>query len=167
MPRIAHVCSILFGYALVGLSLVVVVETLGRKLIGFSLQGADELGGYVLAVGSTVAFTVTLIERGHIRIDIFRHLLPHQVMAAVDWLAAFLMFCFSALLAGVCLQVLRETIEYGSVAPSPWATPPRIPSGPLVCCDGALLLDRALVCAGCHDPPRRVALQGPWVRVVA
>lgn len=123
MRRLAHFCSILFGYLLIGLSLVVVIETFGRKLIGFSLQGADELGGYVLAVGSTLAFTVALIERAHIRIDILRGLPPRTVLAVIDWLSTVLMFCFSALLAWVCLQVLRETIEYGSVAPSPWGTP--------------------------------------------
>jgi TRAP-type C4-dicarboxylate transport system permease small subunit len=123
VARIVHLCSIVFGYALIALSFVVVVETLGRKLIGFSLQGADELGGYVLAIGSSIAFSVALIERGHIRIDISRRWLSRRVAAAADWVAAVLMFCFAALLAWVCLQVLRETIDYGSVAPSPWATP--------------------------------------------
>lgn len=123
MTRLTHVSSIIFGYLLVILSLVVVVETLGRKLFGFSLQGADELGGYVLAIASTLAFTIALLERGHIRIDIVRHVLPIPIEAALDWLAAMLMFSFSALLTWTCVQVLRETIEYGSVAPSPWATP--------------------------------------------
>jgi len=123
MGRLTHLCSVVFGYLLIGLSLVVVVETLGRKLAGFSLQGADELGGYVFAVSSTLAFTVALIERGHIRIDLLRNVLPRGIEALIDWLAAVLMLCFSALLAWACLQVLRETIEYGSVAPSPWGTP--------------------------------------------
>ena len=123
MSRVAHLCSIVFGYGLIVLSVVVVVETFGRKLAGFSLQGADELGGYILAVGSTLAFTIALIERGHVRIDILRGLLPRWLNATLDWLATLLMLCFSALLAWVCLQVLSETVDYGSVAPSPWATP--------------------------------------------
>ena len=41
----------IFGYIMLALAAVVTVETLGRKLFNFSLQGADELGGYALAVG--------------------------------------------------------------------------------------------------------------------
>jgi hypothetical protein len=36
-----------------------------------SLQGADELGGYALAVGSTIAFSLALMGRNHIRVDVF------------------------------------------------------------------------------------------------
>ncbi len=48
----------LFGLIFVALSVVVTVETLVRKIFNFSLQGADELGGYALAFGATIAFTL-------------------------------------------------------------------------------------------------------------
>mgnify|MGYP006194141717 CR=1 FL=1 len=51
----------LFGLIFVALSLVVAVETALRKLFNISLQGADELGGYALAVGATIAFSLALI----------------------------------------------------------------------------------------------------------
>jgi TRAP-type C4-dicarboxylate transport system permease small subunit len=123
MNSLRKTCAVIFGYLLLALSLVVVVETVGRKFLGFSLQGADELGGYVLAVASTLGFTTALIDRGHIRIDVLRSFQPRSMQAVLDWIAAVLMFGFSFLLAWTCIQVVRETIAYGSVAPSPWATP--------------------------------------------
>lgn len=115
--------SCLFGYVLVALSVLVAVETLGRKLLGFSLQGVDELGGYVLAFGSSLAFSAALVARGHIRIDIFHLLLPRPAQALLNWLAVLLMGAFATLLVIVCARVIEETIEFRSTAPTPWATP--------------------------------------------
>lgn len=115
--------SCLFGYLLVALSALVAVETLGRKLFGFSLQGVDELGGYVLAFGSSLAFSAALVARGHIRIDIVHLMLPKPVQAVLNWLAAVLMAAFAILLVIVCTWVLEETAEFRSTAPTPWATP--------------------------------------------
>jgi hypothetical protein len=44
------------------------------------------------------------------------------------------MFCFSSLLAWTCVQVVRETIDYRSVAPSPWATPLVYPQSAWLVC---------------------------------
>lgn len=115
--------SCLFGYLLVALSALVTVETLGRKVFGFSLQGVDELGGYVLAFGSSLAFSAALVARGHIRIDIVHLVLPRPAQAVLNWLAAVLMAAFSVLLVVVCARVIEETVEFRATAPTPWATP--------------------------------------------
>ena len=47
----------------IAVSLVVAVETVMRKVFNVSLQGADELGGYALAVGATIAFSMALLGR--------------------------------------------------------------------------------------------------------
>ena len=49
--RIENLLATVFGGIFLALSVVVTVETLSRKLFNVSLQGADELGGYALAVG--------------------------------------------------------------------------------------------------------------------
>ena len=70
MERVVGILSAVFGWMFLALSVLVAAETLSRKLFNFSFQGADELGGYALAVGSSLAFTVALVERAHIRIDL-------------------------------------------------------------------------------------------------
>jgi TRAP-type C4-dicarboxylate transport system permease small subunit len=54
--RLERLLANLFGLCFLGLSFLVTVETLLRKVFNFSLQGAAELGGYALAVGSAIGF---------------------------------------------------------------------------------------------------------------
>jgi TRAP-type C4-dicarboxylate transport system permease small subunit len=128
--KIAFLSSCIFGYLCLGLSIFISVEVVMRKLFSKSLQGADELGGYVLAITSTMAFCVALIGNNHIRIDLFHYRFPHKVQALLNWVAKVSTLFIAYLLASSAVHVLRETISYGSTAPTPWATPlsyPQIP----------------------------------------
>ncbi len=129
MKKLAGLLSAVFGYLLLLLSILVVVETVGRKWLGFSLQGVDELGGYVLAVTTGLAFTVALVDRAHIRIDLFYDRCSATMRSWLDWLSLLLVVCMSILLSYVAMLSLRETIEFGSTAPTPWATPLVWPQG--------------------------------------
>lgn len=123
MEFIATWISRLFGWSLLLLSGFVSLETVMRKLFNTSLQGADELGGYVLAFGSSLAFVVTLAERAHIRIDVLHRKFPVFVQSLVDWLAALSMAVLGCFLLYVGWFVLSDTLAYGSRAATPWATP--------------------------------------------
>jgi len=113
----------LFGLIFVALSLVVAVETALRKLFNISLQGADELGGYALAVGATIAFSLALLGRNHIRVDVFHERLPKAVQVLLNWLSALSMAGFAALLAYLAWFVIQDSRSYQSVSQTPWATP--------------------------------------------
>lgn len=113
----------LFGMIFITLSLVVAVETAVRKLFNFSLQGADELGGYALAVSSTIAFSMALIGRTHIRVDVFHAALPRGLQTFLNWLSAVAMAGFAGLLAWLAWYVIQDTQAYKSVSQTPWATP--------------------------------------------
>ncbi|MEH6823809.1 MAG: TRAP transporter small permease [Motiliproteus sp.] len=127
MKRLETMISMVFGGIFVLLSLAVAAETMLRKLFGASLQGVDELGGYALAVGATLAFSMALFGRAHMRIDIFHERLPPLLQAVLNWLSAVLMALFALVLLWTCLQVLIETMDYGSTAQTPWATPLQYP----------------------------------------
>ena len=113
----------LFGLIFVALSLVVAVETALRKLFNISLQGADELGGYALAVGATIAFSLALLGRNHIRVDVFHERLPKAMQVLLNWLSALSMAGFAALLAYLAWFVIQDSRSYQSVSQTPWATP--------------------------------------------
>lgn len=113
----------LFGGIFVVLSVVVTIETLSRKIFNFSIQGADELGGYSLAVGSVIAFSLALVGRNHIRVDVFHEQFPVRLQAALNWLSIVLLAAFGVLMAWLCLGVLRDSSAYQSTAQTPWATP--------------------------------------------
>lgn len=123
MKRLESFLANVFGVIFIALSFVVTVETISRKVFNFSLQGADELGGYALAVGGVIAFTLALLGRNHIRVDVFFEAMPKGMKAALNWLSIALLAFFAVTLVVVSYKVLNETVEYGSTAQTPWATP--------------------------------------------
>jgi TRAP-type C4-dicarboxylate transport system permease small subunit len=126
-PGLLHGLSAIFanicGYILVALAVLVTVETLARKLLNVSLQGVDELGGYALAISSALAFTTALVERAHIRIELFHVKLPVPLQMVLNWIAITSLAAFGGLLAFVCFTIVADSYDYGSTAPTPWATP--------------------------------------------
>jgi len=127
--RIESALATLFGAIFLVLSVIVSIETISRKLFNFSLQGADELGGYALAVGSTIAFSLALMGRAHIRVDVFHELLSRRVQALFNWLSIVMLAALGVFIAWVAFKVLADTLEYGSTAQTPWATPLIWPQG--------------------------------------
>ena len=113
----------LFGLVFLGLSFLVTIETVLRKVLNFSLQGAAELGGYALAVGSAIGFGLAVISRSHIRVDVFHERFPPALQAFMNWLSAVMLGALGLFLVGVCWRVVVKTLEYGSAAQTPWATP--------------------------------------------
>ena len=127
--RIETVLATVFGVIFLGLALVVTVETISRKLFNVSLQGADELGGYALAVGSTIAFSLALMGRAHIRVDVFHEKFPARAQAFLNWFAIVSLAAFAVFVGWIAFKVIADTLQYRSTAQTPWATPLIIPQG--------------------------------------
>ena len=127
MKRVELVAAWLFGLAFTALGLAVTVETVMRKLFNHSLQGVDELGGYILAVGGALAFCVALTGRGHIRIDILHERLPRWLRISLN-VGSVVCIALTALalvwMAGISLG---DTLAFNSTAQTPWATPLKYP----------------------------------------
>ena len=123
MRRLEDILATVFGTIFVLLAVVVTVETLVRKLFNFSLQGADELGGYALAIGSTIAFALAVAGRNHIRVDVFHEHFPRGLKAFLNWLSIVLLAGLATLFVVASWRVLTESLEYRSTAQTPWATP--------------------------------------------
>lgn len=108
---------------------LVCFEILARKLFHFSLQGADELTGYALAISSAWGFAYALFTRSHIRVDALYVLLPARVQAVLDLVS---LMAFGALVAMISWrgwQVVQETIRLDAHSSSPLRTPLIIPQG--------------------------------------
>ena len=129
MNRLQRVLAWAFGAIFVALSFVVTVETIARKAFNYSIQGADELGGYALAAGSVIAFSLALIGRNHIRVDVFHERFPKRAQAWLNALSYVLIAAFAVLLAFVAFKVVADTLAYRSTAPTPWQTPLIWPQG--------------------------------------
>jgi TRAP-type C4-dicarboxylate transport system permease small subunit len=121
--RIESALASVFGLIFIGLAALVTVETISRKVFNISLQGADELGGYALAVGSTIAFSLALMGRNHIRVDVFHERLAPRLQAFANWISIVSLATFGVLIAWLAFKVIGDTLQYRSTAQTPWATP--------------------------------------------
>lgn len=123
MKTLSKVLGLAFGYLCMGLTALVCFEVFARKTLAMSVQGADELGGYVLAIGSCLCFCVALIGRNHMRIDVLHYLFPPKVQAILNWISIVTLTLFALLLAATGFRVVIDTYGYQSTAPTPWQTP--------------------------------------------
>jgi len=108
---------------------LVAFEILARKLFQFSLQGADELTGYALAISSAWGFAYALFTRSHIRVDALYVMLPARVQAVLDLVS---LTAFGALVGMISWrgwQVVQETIRLDAHSSSPLRTPLIVPQG--------------------------------------
>lgn len=127
MKQIERIAASIFGIGFLALALAVAVETISRKVFNKSLQGVDELGGYVLAVGAALAFAVTLGARAHIRIDIVHDHLPRGLRILLNLLSLPALAACSVAVLVMAGYSLQDTIAFNATAQTPWATPLKYP----------------------------------------
>jgi TRAP-type C4-dicarboxylate transport system permease small subunit len=120
---VARLAAIACGWLVLGLSLAITVEIVGRKLFSFSLQGTDDLGGYVLAIVAVIGASYTMAMRGHTRVDVFLVRLSPAGQRLLNLLAMVSMAVFAVYGAWRGSTVLLDSIEFQSVASNPRQTP--------------------------------------------
>ena len=115
------------GLLLMSAVLMIVVEILMRRTVGWSFRGAHELSGYVLAISSAWSFAFALQEKAHIRVDVLYVRFQSRTRALFDLLALTLMGLFVLVLVQQAYGVLATSILRNSTANTPLATPLWIP----------------------------------------
>ncbi|MBM3571875.1 MAG: TRAP transporter small permease [Alphaproteobacteria bacterium] len=127
MRRLIDRLSIACGWALVVYCLAVGVEIVGRRFLGFSLQGVDEIGGYLMAVLVAIGFTAAVLHQAHIRIDILLPYLPRRLGMWLNVAALASLCLFAMFLVWRGWIVLADSHAISAVAPTPLLTPLVVP----------------------------------------
>ncbi|MCS2608133.1 TRAP transporter small permease subunit [Halomonas dongshanensis] len=129
LERLVNIAAILCGYACLGLCLLIGYEIVARRLLGHSIQGVDELGGYVLAITSAVGFSAALMHRMHTRIELGLNRFPIAIQAGLNTIAVLLLAGFAVFMLLQVWGTWQSSIAYGSRASTPLQTPLWIPQG--------------------------------------
>ena len=119
IEQIARILALLSGGAVALLAFLVAFDIISRRFMGFSLQGTDELGGYVLAIVGALGFGFTLLRRGHPRIDIAFGLFPPRLRDALHILAYASLTAMAVFMAYHSLEEFRQTLKFGTVTNTP------------------------------------------------
>lgn len=126
---VVRLAAIVCGWWLLGYSLLVVLDIVGRARFGLTLQGTDEIGGYTLAVVAAFGFAQTLLARRHTRIELLVQRLPRMPAAVLNLLAAVVIAAAAVFVLMRGYDVLDESIEFMAVSNSPLQIPMWIPQG--------------------------------------
>ncbi len=140
--------ALLAGYGILAITLLVGIEIVLRRLFDLSLQGADEYGGYALAVITSVGAAYALLERGHTRLEILTERLPAAVRALLNGASALLLAAMASFLAWRAVVAVQESIEYQSLSGTPLMTPLWIPQS--VWAGGMILFALVAVAIALH-----------------
>ena len=127
MRRLTDWLAIAAGWSLVLYSVAVGVEIVGRRYLGFSLQGVDEIGGYLMAVVVAIGFSGALYSHAHIRIDMLLSRLSRPTVLWLNVAAVASIVCFAVFLLWQAVRVLVQSHALHAVAPTPLLTPLVIP----------------------------------------
>jgi TRAP-type C4-dicarboxylate transport system permease small subunit len=125
--RVARVAAMSGGAALLLISLIISVEVVLRKVASITFGGADEISGYIFAIGTSWALSYTLLHRAHIRIDVVYNHVSATAKAWLDLLSLLSMGFVGGLIAWYGYGVLERSITLGSRANTPLATSMWIP----------------------------------------
>lgn len=121
--------AIAAGWLLLFLTFYVTADIVLRKVFQKSIQGSDELGGYILAILCAFGFSWTLKNRAHIRLNLVLNKLPVIVQVIINFFAYFILAAFAYAMLWRGAAMVYETAQLNAVAPTPLATPLILPQG--------------------------------------
>ena len=127
LQRLTDVAVIACGWWLIALSVITCLEMLGRKLLGFSLQGVDEIGSYTYGIVGAFGFSYALITRSHTRVDFLLSRFSPRMRSLLNLLAMLSLAALAVLCLWRGLHVLLESIDLRATAATPLATPMWVP----------------------------------------
>lgn len=162
------------GALLIMAAFMVTVDVTVRKLFSLSMAGADEITGYVFAIGTAWAFSLALLDRSNVRIDALYQLLPRSLCAVLDIVGLLVFGGFMGLVTRSAYQVFHGSLgwpfgdtDFWSVSITPLLTPLAIPQGLwllgllMFMFTWVLVLLRAVLALLAGDFSRVVAVAGP------
>ncbi len=120
---VARFVALVAGYAVLGISLMITLEVLLRNIFNVSLQGADEYGGYTLAVVAAFGFSFALLERAHTRVEILLERVGTNSQAMLNLFACWCVALMAIFFVWRGSGAMMESIEYKSLSGTPLMTP--------------------------------------------
>ena len=115
--------AMIVGIMLLACAGFVLLDIILRQ-IGSSFGGTDEISGYAMAIATSWGMAYTMLELGHVRIDLLRsRLAAGAPRALMDLFSMLVMTGVITLIAWKCWPVVASSIANQSTANTPLETP--------------------------------------------
>lgn len=122
LRRINKGVALMVGAGLLICAAFVLTDIIMRRF-GTSLGGTEEIAGYAMALATAWGMSYTLLEMGHVRIDILRSQVGTFKKALFDVFSMIVMTGVIVTIAIKAWPVLERSIKNGSTANTPLETP--------------------------------------------
>lgn len=122
LRRINKGVALLVGLGLLACAGFVLLDIVMRQ-IGTSLGGTEEIAGYAMAIATSWGMGYTLLELGHVRIDLLRSRMQSFGRALFDVFAMVVMSGVVVTIAIKAWPVVERSLVNGSRANTPLETP--------------------------------------------
>lgn len=122
LRRLNRKIALIVGAMLLLCAAFILADILGRQL-GASFGGTDEISGYVMALATSWGMAFTLLELGHVRIDLLRGRVQSFGRALFDLFSMVVMTGVIAMIALKSWPVVARSLANGSTANTPLETP--------------------------------------------
>jgi len=110
------------GFCLLGCAVFVLADIILRQ-IGTSFGGTEEIAGYAMALATSWGMSYTLLELGHVRIDLLRTQTGRFTRALFDVFAMIVTSGVIVMIAVKSWPIVARSIQNGSTANTPLETP--------------------------------------------
>ena len=128
-------------------SIYITLDVLGRRFVGISSAVTDEMGGYALVFGSTMALAFALATGAHVRIDVLMPKFPATMRTLLNYAAFLAVAFFAAMLAFYSWKLAFESWDTDARAMSFLRTPIFIPQACMAFGFTLLAVEAAVVLA--------------------
>ncbi|MDD9717977.1 TRAP transporter small permease [Dinoroseobacter sp. PD6] len=122
LRRLNRGIALVTGVVLMGCAAIVLADIVLRQM-GSSFGGTDEISGYVMAIATSWGMAFTLLELGHVRIDILRGRVGQRARAFFDLFSMLVLTGTVTLIAYKCWPVVARSLANDSRANTPLETP--------------------------------------------
>jgi TRAP-type C4-dicarboxylate transport system permease small subunit len=114
--------ALMVGFGLLGCAAFVLTDIIMRRF-GTSLGGTEEIAGYAMALATSWGMSYTLLELGHVRIDLVRTRFKTFGKALFDVFSMVVMTAVIITIAIKAWPVVAHSLTNGSRANTPLETP--------------------------------------------
>lgn len=114
--------AILVGLGLLGCAGFVILDIVMRQ-VGTSPGGTEEIAGYAMALATSWGMAFTLLELGHVRIDLLRSRTRHFARALFDLFSMTVLTAVVVFIAIKAWPVVERSLVNNSRANTPLETP--------------------------------------------
>lgn len=117
------------GWCYLAITLLICFDILARRLLGFSTEATTEVTGYLMAIGMSWGMAGTLLERGHVRIDVLVQKMPLKLRVWLHLASLAALLVSTGFFVYGAVSLSRDSLTFGSTDLSALHTPLVVPQG--------------------------------------